>query len=94
MPGVFYNGDDVWSIASDVATIEGMRAKSEASYVTTKLAGEDKEEMVILEYFNTKGRDNMVGMFGVRMDGDNYGKMFLYKFPTEKQYIVQCYLNK
>lgn len=80
--GVFYNGDDVWSIASDVATIEGEEAKSEASYVTTKLAGEDKEEMVILEYFNTKGRDNMVGMFGVRMDGDNYGKMFLYKFPT------------
>ncbi|WP_346888894.1 UPF0182 family protein [Clostridium sp. UBA1056] len=80
--GVFYNGDDVWSIASDVATIEGDETKSEASYVTTKLAGEDKEEMVILEYFNTKGRDNMVGMFGVRMDGDNYGKMFLYKFPT------------
>lgn len=80
--GVFYNGDDVWSIASDVATIEGEETKSEASYVTTKLAGEDKEEMVILEYFNTKGRDNMVGMFGVRMDGDNYGKMFLYKFPT------------
>lgn len=81
-PGVFYNGDDIWSIASDVATIEGDEVKSEASYVTTKLAGEDKEEMVILEYFNTKDRDNMVGMFGVRMDGDNYGKMFLYKFPT------------
>ena len=81
-PGVFYNGDDIWSIASDVATIEGDETKSEASYVTTKLAGEDKEEMVILEYFNTKGRDNMVGMYGVRMDGDNYGKMFLYKFPT------------
>lgn len=81
-PGVLYNGDDVWSIANDVATIEGEEQKSEASYVTTKLAGEDKEEMVILEYFNTKGRDNMVGMYGVRMDGDNYGKMFLYKLPT------------
>ncbi|MEG2657638.1 MAG: UPF0182 family protein [Clostridium sp.] len=82
-PGVFYNGDDVWSIASDKDTVEGQESqKTEASYVTMKLDGEDKEEMVILEYFNTKGRDNMVGMYGVRMDGDNYGKMFLYKFPT------------
>ncbi|MEG1257139.1 UPF0182 family protein [Clostridium sp.] len=82
-PGVFYNGDDVWSIASDKDTVEGEEAqKGEASYVTMKLDGEETEEMVILEYFNTKGRDNMVGMYGVRMDGDNYGKMFLYKFPT------------
>lgn len=81
-PGVFYNGDDVWSIASDSEKVEGENQRSESSYVTMKLPSEDKEEMVILEYFNTKGRDNMVGMYGVRMDGDNYGKMFLYKFPT------------
>ncbi|MPM82710.1 hypothetical protein SDC9_129772 [bioreactor metagenome] len=47
-----------------------------------KLPNESKQEMVILEYFNTKGRDNMVAMYGARMDGENYGKMFLYKFPT------------
>ena len=81
-PGVFYNGDDVWSVASDSERVEGENQRSESSYVTMKLPGADKEEMVVLEYFNTKGRDNMVGMYGVRMDGDNYGKMFLYKFPT------------
>lgn len=81
-PGVFYNGDDVWSVAADSERVEGENQRSESSYVTMKLPGEDKEEMVVLEYFNTKGRDNMVGMYGVRMDGDNYGKMFLYKFPT------------
>lgn len=81
-PGVFYNGDDVWSVASDSESVEGEKQLSESSYVTMKLPGEEKEEMVVLEYFNTKGRDNMVGMYGVRMDGGNYGKMFLYKFPT------------
>lgn len=80
--GVFYNGDDVWSVASDTETVEGETQLSESSYVTMKLPGEENEEMVVLEYFNTKGRDNMVGMYGVRIDGDNYGKMFLYKFPT------------
>lgn len=81
-PGVFYNGDDVWSIAQDKEKVEEEQKANEASYVTMKLPNSSKEEMVILEYFNTKGRDNMVAMFGARMDGENYGKMFLYKFPT------------
>ena len=81
-PGVFYNGDDVWSVATDTENVSGDEQLSQASYVTMKLPDSDKEEMVILEYFNTKGRDNMVAMYGVRMDEENYGKMFLYKFPT------------
>lgn len=81
-PGVFYNGDDVWSVATDTENVSGDEQLSQASYVTMKLPDSDKEEMVILEYFNTKGRDNMVAMYGVRMDEGNYGKMFLYKFPT------------
>ncbi|MFC3926395.1 UPF0182 family protein [Clostridium punense] len=81
-PGVFYNGDDVWSIAEDKEKVETEQKFNEADYVTMKLPNEGKEEMVILEYFNTKGRDNMVAMYGARMDGENYGKMFLYEFPT------------
>lgn len=81
-PGVFYNGDDVWSVASDTEDVSGDQKVAEASYVTMKLPNTDKEEMVVLNYFNTKGRDNMVAMYGVRMDGENYGKMFMYKFPT------------
>ncbi|WP_461613577.1 UPF0182 family protein [Clostridium sp. Marseille-QA1073] len=83
-PGVFYNGDDVWSIASDKEKVdENEKEKlNEASYVIMRLPNETKDEMVVLEYFNTKGRDNMVAMYGVRMDGENYGQMFLYKFPT------------
>jgi len=81
-PGVFYNGDDVWSIAEDKEKVEVEEKFNEADYVTMKLPNESKQEMVILEYFNTKGRDNMVAMYGARMDGENYGKMFLYEFPT------------
>lgn len=81
-PGVFYNGDDIWSIAEDKEKVEVEEKFNEADYVTMKLPNESKQEMVILEYFNTKGRDNMVAMYGARMDGENYGKMFLYEFPT------------
>ncbi|GAA0117615.1 UPF0182 family protein [Clostridium senegalense] len=80
--GIFYNGDDVWTISSNKEKINEEEKERDASYVIMRLPGEEKDEMVVLEYFNTKGRDNMVSMFGVRMDDENYGKMFLYKFPT------------
>ncbi|WP_291636104.1 UPF0182 family protein [Clostridium sp.] len=81
-PGVFYNGDDVWSIASNQEKVDGEKEVNEAAYAIMKLPNESKEEMILLEYFNTKGRDNMVALLGARMDGDNYGKVVLYKFPT------------
>ncbi len=80
-PGVFYSGDDVWSIASNQEKVDG---KNEASYLMMKLPNKSKEEMILLEYFNTKGRDNMVSLFGARMDGDNYGKMVLYRLPPKQ----------
>ena len=83
-PGVFYNGDDVWSIATNQVKVEGKKEINEASYLIMKLPKESKEEMVLLEYFNTQGRDNMVALLGARMDGDNYGKMVLYKFPPKQ----------
>jgi uncharacterized membrane protein (UPF0182 family) len=50
-----------------------------------KLPGEKKEETVLMEYFNVKGKENnMVSMLGARMDGNNYGKLELYKFPTNQ----------
>ncbi|MCJ7689695.1 MAG: UPF0182 family protein, partial [Clostridiaceae bacterium] len=83
-PGVFYSGDDAWSIATNQEKVEGKTEANEASYVIMKLPKENKEEMVLLEYFNTKDRDNMVSLLAARMDGDNYGKMVLYKFSSKE----------
>ncbi|MGH4138663.1 UPF0182 family protein [Clostridium sp.] len=92
-PGVFYNGDDVWSIATNQVKVEGKTEANEASYSIMKLPQESEEEMVLLEYFNTNLRDNMVALLGARMDGDNYGKMVLYRFPP-KQTIYSPVLFK
>jgi hypothetical protein len=80
---VFYSGDDAWSIATKQEKVEGKAAINEAYYAIMKLPNEIKEEMVLIEYFNTKGRDNMVSLLAARMDGDNYGEMVLYKFPSK-----------
>lgn len=65
----------------------------ESPYVVMKLPNEKSEEMILLQYFNMKNKDNMVALFGARMDNDNYGKMVLYKFPPQKT-IYSPYLFK
>ena len=83
-PGVFYNGDDVWSIATNQVKIEGKKEINEASYVIMKLPKQTRKKWFYLNTSILKVEDNMVAFFGARMDGENYGKMVLYKFPPKQ----------
>lgn len=92
-PGVFYNGEDLWSVSENQKNVDGEKSLNDSSYVIMKLPGEKNEETVLLEYFNMKNKENMVGIFAARMDGDNYGKLVMYSLPTEKT-IYSPYLFK
>lgn len=81
--GVFYNGDDLWQVAQNQKKVDSDKTKNESSYVMMKLPGESSEEMVLIDYFNMMNKDNMVAIFGARMDANNYGKLVLYKFPPQ-----------
>lgn len=82
--GIFYNGEDLWDVSKNLNDVEGDKNVSESSYVVMKLPNESKEEMVLMQYFNMRSKNNMVAILGARMDGENYGKMVLYKLPTDK----------
>lgn len=56
---------------------------NESLYLMTRLPGEENLEMMLFEYFNMKGKPSMVALLGARMDGDNYGKLIMYKFPQQ-----------
>lgn len=84
----FYSGQNVWDISKNQKQVEGQDAVNEASYVTMKLPGEDKEEIILLEYFNQNQRENMAALIGARMDKENYGKLVLYKFPVTESETV------
>ncbi|MBL4937648.1 UPF0182 family protein [Clostridium sp. YIM B02515] len=92
-PTVFYNGEDLWQIAETQKKVGEQKQNNEGAYMITRLPGNQSEEMVLLEYFNMKSKDNMVALFGARMDKENYGKMVLYKFPPQKT-IYSPYLFK
>jgi hypothetical protein len=92
-PGVFYNGEDLWQVAKNQKQVEGEKNSTESPYVVMKLPDKEKEEMILLQYFNMRNKDNMVALFGARMDNDNYGKLVVYKFPPQKT-IYSPYLFK
>lgn len=82
--GIFYNGEDLWDVSKNMNSVEGEKNISDSSYTVMKLPGENKAEMVLMEYFNMRNKNNMVALLGARMDDNNYGKMVLYKLPTDK----------
>ena len=90
---VFYNGDDLWQIAQNQKQVDGQKDISNTSYVYMRLPNENKDEMVITQYFNVRNKDNMTALFAARMDEGNYGKLLLYKFPSQ-QTIYSPYLFK
>ncbi|SHE75093.1 UPF0182 family protein [Clostridium fallax] len=94
-PTVFFTEEDVWEVSSNINEIEGKENTNEALYMMTRLPGEKNLEMLLFEYFNIKGKQNMVSLLSARMDGDNYGELILYRFPPDKTvYSPVLFKNK
>lgn len=95
---VFYNGDDLWQIAQNQKQVDGQKDISNTSYVYMRMPNETKDEMVLTQYFNVRNKDNMTALFAARMDGENYGKLDLYKFespqPIYSPYLFKQNLNQ
>ncbi len=80
---VFYNKEDAWQIPHEVYGV-GQQVKVEPYYIIIKLPGESKEEFVLMTSFSPIKKDNMVAWMAARSDGENYGKLILYKFQKDK----------
>ncbi len=89
-PGVFYNREDAWEV-SRVAGSAGEAQPITPYYLISKLPDSDREEFVLTLPFSpystdkNSPRNNMVSMIMARCDGNNYGKLMLFKFPKDRQ---------
>lgn len=81
-PWVFYNKEDSWVIPSEI--VGGKEEVMEPYYLITRLPGEQKEEYILMLPYIPNGRLNMTAWMCARMDGDNYGKMLVYRFPKQE----------
>ncbi len=78
---IFYNKEDQWDIPKVMSKDEsdlGMR------HIIMKLPSEKKEEFILMIPYTPKGKDNMAAWMVARSDGDNYGKLLVYRFPKQK----------
>ncbi len=86
-PAVFYNREDLWTVASEVGlTQNGEQAVQamEPNFVLMKLPGEANVEFVEILPFTPSNRNNLIGWFAGRSDGANYGTSVVYNFPKTK----------
>lgn len=82
-PNVLFDGSDLWQIAKSQKAVDSKTDVRESDYLTMKLPGSNKQEMLATTYFNVRNKENMSAMIVGRMDGENYGKLAIYKFPSD-----------
>ncbi|MBK1650106.1 UPF0182 family protein [Rhabdochromatium marinum] len=79
-PGVFYGQEDRWMFPRVLH--EGETKTLLPYYVTLNLIDHDRFEHLLLAPMNPDGRENMRAIVVVSSDGDNYGRIVVYSFPT------------
>ena len=87
-PRVFFQREDVWSVAQHITVdTESKRqtAPIDPYFVLMQLPGEQqKNEFVLILPFTPANRNNMIGWIAGRSDGENYGKLVGYNFPSSR----------
>ena len=87
-PKVFFQREDVWSIAQQVTINQKGEKEStqiDPYYVLMHLPGEPQtNEFVLIVPFTPANRNNMIGWMAGRSDGEHYGKLLVYNFPKSR----------
>src|SRR5260370_17545476 len=83
-PDVFYNREDLWSVATEVALPDQRQQVMEPNFVLMTLPGERSTEFIAILPFTPANRNNLIGWIAGRSDGEHYGEAVGYDFPKTK----------
>ncbi len=86
-PEVFYNREDLWTVATETGMGDAGEQTSQAmlpNFVLMKLPDETGLEFVEILPFTPANRNNMIGWIAARSDGEHYGTAVVYDFPKTK----------
>jgi uncharacterized membrane protein (UPF0182 family) len=86
-PEVFYNREDLWTVATEVGMGDNGAQQTQAmepNFVLMKLPGETGVEFVEILPFTPSNRNNLIGWIAARSDGEHYGTSIVYDFPKTK----------
>ncbi|MFH1992370.1 MAG: UPF0182 family protein [Pseudomonadota bacterium] len=87
-PQIFYNKEDLWEIPAIVQEGEqqagGKTPAMTPRHMIMKLPGEKTEEYILMLPFTPRAKDNLSAWMVARNDGEQYGKLVVYRFPKDK----------
>jgi len=83
-PDVFYNREDLWSVATEIGFTDQRQHVMEPNFVLMTLPGEHETEFIEILPFTPANRNNLIGWIAGRSDGDHYGQAVVYDFPKTK----------
>ncbi|MGV2826840.1 UPF0182 family protein [Myxosarcina sp. GI1(2024)] len=81
-PRVFYNREDQWQIPQEIYGTEAQAINP--YYLIMKLPTATNEEFILLHPYTPISRPNLIAWLAARSDGENYGRLLLYKFPKQR----------
>jgi uncharacterized membrane protein (UPF0182 family) len=81
-PQIFYNGDDVWQVPSEI--YGGQKINVDPYHITAQVQGNDNSEFLLLQPLTPLARPNLTAWLVARNDGDHYGELELIDFPKDK----------
>ncbi|HEX6464222.1 MAG TPA: UPF0182 family protein [Vicinamibacterales bacterium] len=83
-PDVFYNREDLWSVATEIVSTAQRQQAMEPNFVLMTLPGESHVEFVEILPFTPANRNNLIGWIAGRSDGEHYGDAIVYDFPKTR----------
>jgi uncharacterized membrane protein (UPF0182 family) len=83
-PDVFYNREDLWTVASEIGSAEQHQQAMEPNFVLMTLPGERATEFIGIMPFTPANRNNLIGWIAGRSDGEHYGQAVVYDFPKTR----------
>jgi uncharacterized membrane protein (UPF0182 family) len=83
-PDVFYNREDLWSVATEIGMQSQRQQVMEPNFVLMTLPGERSTEFIAILPFTPANRNNLIGWIAGRSDGEHYGEAVVYDFPKSK----------
>jgi uncharacterized protein len=86
-PAVFYNKEDLWTVASEVV-LNAQRQQAaqvmDPNFVLMTLPGQKNTEFVEILPFTPANRNNLIGWIAGRSDDPHYGNAIVYNFPKTR----------
>jgi uncharacterized membrane protein (UPF0182 family) len=80
-PDAFYHREDQWQIPGTINKLTNENPFMR--HIIMRLPGEKNPEFIFMTPFTPRGKDNLAAWMVARMDGENYGKLSVYRFPKQ-----------